>query len=83
MQASLPDTTTAPWIRFSTDILLWTGANIVDPPAGAPPLRQAFALTTSSSCNFKSPLLISLNTSSMVMSLARLAGGDGTSALFS
>ena len=59
-------------------------ANIVDPPAvRRPPLRQALALTTISSCNFKSPLLISLKTSSIVMSLARLAGGDGTSALFS
>ena len=37
MQASLPDCTTAPWIRSSTRDLLWIGRNMLDVWDGAPP----------------------------------------------
>jgi hypothetical protein len=36
-------------MRSATAALLLIGRNIADPPDGAPPLRQAFSLTTYSS----------------------------------
>ena len=47
---------------------------MVEPPDGAPPLRQAFSLTMNSSSGLSLPSLISSNTTSAVISLARLAG---------
>ena len=50
---------------------------------GAPPLRQAFSLTMNSSVGFSRPCLISFSTTSVVISLERLAGGTSMSAFFS
>src|ERR1035441_2297084 len=74
MQASLPDWMIMPCSRSSTGILLWIAANMVEPCEGAPPLRQAFSLTVYSSVRLMRPSLISWNTYSAVISLARLAG---------
>src|SRR5664279_1126109 len=74
MQASLPDWMIMPCSRSSTGILLWIAANMVEPCEGAPPLRQAFSLTVYSSVGLMRPSLISWNTNSAVISLARLAG---------
>src|SRR5450631_4563365 len=74
MQASLPDCTIMPCSRSSTEILLLIAANMVEPCDGAPPLRHAFSLTVYSSVSLMRPSLISWNTYSAVISLARLAG---------
>ena len=55
MQASLPEWITTPLSRSLTLILLWIAANMVEPPDGAPPLRQAFSLTTNSSSSLMLP----------------------------
>ncbi len=74
MQASLPDWMIMPRIRSLTGTRLLSAANIVEPPDGAPPLRQAFSLTGNSSVSLMRPCLISLKTYSAVISLDRLAG---------
>ncbi len=50
---------------------------------GAPPLRQALVLTLNSVVGLSRPVAISLNTTSAVISLERLAGGIRSSAPFS
>ena len=57
--------------------------NMLDVRDGAPPRRQALVLTMNSSVGLSRPCLISLNTTSAVISLDRLAGGMRSSALFS
>ena len=74
MQASLAESTMMPWMRSSTLTSLWIAANMVEPWDGAPPLRQAFSLILKVSSSLSRPCLISLNTYSSVISLARLAG---------
>src|SRR6202521_5543235 len=73
----------APCNRSSTEILLWIAANIVEPPAGAPPLRQAFSLTRYSSVNLTSPCLMAWKTTSAVISFIMLDGARNSSAFFS
>src|SRR4051795_11978403 len=58
-------------------------ANIVEPPAGAPPLRQAFSLTRYSSVSLMSPCLIARKTTSAVISFIMLDGARSSSAFFS
>src|SRR6476661_7827417 len=58
-------------------------ANIVDPPEGAPPLRQAFSLTRYSSVSLTSPCLMAWKTTSAVISFIMLDGAVNSSALFS
>ena len=41
MQASLPDCTVTPWMRSATLTIELSGANMAEPPDGAPPVRQA------------------------------------------
>src|SRR5262245_36427563 len=50
---------------------------------GAPPCRQAYSLTGNSLSRARRPCLIALNTSSAVISLARLDGAISSSAFFS
>src|SRR6202011_4662481 len=57
--------------------------NIVEPPAGAPPLRQAFSLTRYSSVNLTSPCLTAWKTTSAVISFIMLDGARNSSAFFS
>ena len=45
MQPSLADWTITPWIRSSSRMVDFSSANMVEPPDGAPPVRQAFSLT--------------------------------------
>src|SRR6266481_6909946 len=73
----------APCRRSSTGILLWMAANMVDPPDGAPPLRQAFSLTRYSSVNLTSPCLMAWKTNSAVISFIMLEGARNSSAFFS
>src|SRR5438445_6200839 len=82
MQPSLAACTVTPWIRSSRRIADLSLANIVDVPDGAPPLRQAFSLTTNVSSSLRRPDLMALKTTSMVISLAIEAGGIGLSASF-
>ena len=72
-----------PWMRSSTFTRLWIAAYMVEPREGAPPLRQAFSLMMTSSSSLRRPCLISLNTYSSVISLARLAGATSSSPFFS
>src|SRR5438105_7332581 len=58
-------------------------ANMVEPPAGAPPLRQAFSLTWYSSVGLISPCLRARKTTSAVMSFIMLDGARNSSAFFS
>ena len=83
MQASLPLWMMAPRSRSSTGTLLWIAANIVEPPEGAPPLRQAFSLTRYSSVSLTSPFLMALKTTSAVISFIMLEGARSSSAFFS
>ncbi len=83
MQASLPDCTITPCRRSITFTRLFSGANMVEPPDGAPPRRQAFSLMMNSVLRSRSPSLIWWRTSSTVISLARLAGEVSWSAAFS
>ena len=83
MQASLPDCTTAPWMRSSTRDLLWIGRNMLDVCDGAPPRRHAFSLVMYSVSSVMWPCLSSLKTISAVISLVMLEGGVGVSAYFS
>ena len=83
MQASLADWMMTPCRRSSTDTRLWIGMNMLDVCDGAPPVRQALVLTMNSSVGLSRPCLISLNTTSAVISLERLAGGTSSSAFFS
>ncbi len=83
MQASLPDWTTAPWIRSSTLTRLWIAANMLEVWDGAPPRRQASSLTRYSVSSLMVPFLSSLKTISEVISLAMLEGGVGVSPFFS
>ena len=53
---------------------------MVDVPDGAPPVRQAFSLTTNVSSSVMRPDLMALKTTSTVISLASEAGGIGLSA---
>ena len=80
MQASLPDWMMTPRSRSSTRTRLLIGANMLDVRDGAPPVRQALVLIRSSSSSFRRPCLSSLNTTSAVISLDRLAGGTSSSA---
>src|SRR6266850_4109606 len=73
----------APCRRSSTGILLWMAANMVDPPEGAPPLRQAFSLTRYSSVSLTSPCLMAWKTTSAVISFIMLDGALNSSAFFS
>src|SRR4029450_11685426 len=73
----------APCRRSSTAILLWMAANMVDPPEGAPPLRQAFSLTRYSSVSLTSPCLMAWKTTSAVISFIMLDGALSSSAFFS
>ena len=81
MQESLPDWMMTPRRRSSTLTRLLIGANMLEVRDGAPPVRQALVLTKSSSSSFRRPCLISLNTTSAVISLERLAGATSSSAL--
>src|SRR5215217_8158924 len=83
MQASLPLWMMAPRRRSSTETLLWMAANMVGPPEGAPPLRQAFSLMRYSSVSLTSPFLRALNTTSAVISFIMLEGARSSSAFFS
>ncbi len=56
---------------------------MVEPPAGAPPLRQAFSLIRYSSVSLTSPFLMALNTTSAVISFIMLDGARNSSAFFS
>src|ERR1700733_797701 len=58
-------------------------ANMVEPPAGAPPLRQAFSLTGYSSVSLTSPCRIAWKTTSAVISFIMLDGALNSSAFFS
>src|SRR5271169_1088659 len=73
----------APCRRSSTEILLLIAANMVEPPAGAPPFRQAFSLTRNSSVNLRSPCLMARKTTSAVISFIILDGARNSSAFFS
>src|SRR5207248_7640958 len=83
MQESLPLWMIAPCSRSSTDTLLLRMANMVEPPAGAPPLRQAFSLIRYSSVSFTLPSLMALKTTSTVISFIMLDGARNSSAFFS
>src|SRR6476659_1893036 len=83
MQESLPLWMIAPCSRSSTDTLLLRMANMVEPPAGAPPLRQAFSLIRYSSVSLILPSLMALKTTSTVISFIMLEGARNSSALFS
>ena len=83
MQESLPLWMMAPCRRSSTETLLLRAANIVEPPAGAPPLRQAFSLMRYSSVSLTLPFLMALNTTSAVISFIMLDGARSSSAFFS
>ena len=56
---------------------------MVELPAGAPPLRQAFSLTRYSSVSLMSPCLMAWNTTSAVISFIMLDGARSSSAFFS
>src|ERR1700744_5986665 len=58
-------------------------ANMVDPPAGAPPLRQAYSLTRYSSVSLTSPCVMAWKTTSAVISFIMLDGALNSSAFFS
>src|SRR3954454_18929079 len=58
-------------------------ANIVEPPEGAPPFRQAFSLTRYSSVNLTLPCLMAWKTTSAVISFNMLDGARNSSAFFS
>src|SRR6266852_6971619 len=73
----------APCRRSSTETLLWMAANMVDPPEGAPPLRQAFSLIRYSSVSLTSPCLMAWKTTSAVISFIMLDGARNSSAFFS
>jgi hypothetical protein len=83
MQASLPLWMMAPCRRSSTETLLLMAANIVEPPEGAPPLRQAFSLMRYSSVSLMSPCVMAWNTTSAVISFIMLEGARNSSAFFS
>ena len=83
MQASLPLWMIAPCRRSSTETLLLRMANIVEPPDGAPPLRQAFSLIRYSSVSLTLPFLMALKTTSAVISFIMLEGARSSSAFFS
>src|SRR5437899_2655936 len=83
MQESLPLWMIAPCSRSSTDTLLLRMANMVEPPAGAPPLRQAFSLIRYSSVSLILPSLMALKTTSTVISFIMLDGARNSSAFFS
>src|SRR5262245_18430185 len=59
------------------------GMNMLEVCDGAPPRRQALVLTMNSVVGWRRPCLISLNTTSCVINLDRLAGGMRSSAAFS
>ena len=83
MQESLPLETARPRSRSSTLIWLFSAANIVELPAGAPPVRQANSLTLYSSVSLIVPFLSSLKTTSAVISFCMLDGAISWSAFFS
>ena len=56
---------------------------MVEPPAGAPPLRQAFSLIRYSSVSLTLPSLRALKTTSTVISFIMLDGARNSSAFFS
>src|ERR1700752_4214685 len=58
-------------------------ANMVEPPAGAPPLRQAYSLTRYSSVSLTSPWVMACNTTSAVISFIMLDGALNSSEFFS
>src|SRR6185295_18903541 len=75
MQPSLADWTIAARNRSLTLITEPSLANMVEPPDGAPPFRQAFSLTLNVSSILSLPLLMVSKTTATVINLARLAGG--------
>src|SRR5450432_1988515 len=83
MQESLTLWMIAPCSRSSTETLLLSAANMVEPPAGAPPRRQAFSLMRYSSVSLMSPCLMAWNTTSAVTSFIMLEGARNSSAFFS
>jgi hypothetical protein len=83
MAASLPDWTMTPSRRSSTDTALPSRANMEEPPDRAPPAVHASREMSKSWSACTSPSAIALKTSSTVMSFARLAGWNGSSAAFS
>src|SRR6202034_4125202 len=56
---------------------------MVEPPAGAPPRRQAFSLTGDSSVSLTSPCWMAWKTTSAVISFIMLDGALNSSAFFS
>src|ERR1700731_3559256 len=58
-------------------------ANMVEPPAGAPPLRHAYSLTRYSSVSLTSPCVMARKTTSAVISFIMLDGALNSSAFFS
>src|SRR5262249_56072320 len=82
-EAWVADWMMAPCKRSSTDTLVWIGMNMLEVCEGAPPRRHALVLTINSVVGLSRSCLISLNTTSCVINLDRLAGGMRSSAAFS
>ena len=80
---SLAFITVTPRSKSSTRTRLWIAANIVGPPEGAPPRRQAFSLMTYSSDSLISPRASLSNTTTSVIRCCMLDGAVGWSAFFS
>jgi hypothetical protein len=78
--ASLATTIVMPRMRSRTVTWVFGRANMVVVRAGAPPVRHAFSESLNGADGASQPRLISLNTTESVISLARLAGGNGASA---
>ena len=83
MQESLPLWISAPRRRSSTLTLLLIAANMVEPPDGAPPFRQAYSLMRYSSVGLMSPFFSALKTTSAVISFIMLEGARSSSGFFS
>ncbi len=83
MVASLPDGMMAPRSRSLTLIELFSAANMVAPPEGAPPRRQAYSETLNSVSGDSRPSVISRKITARLISLAMLPGALGVSAAFS
>ena len=71
-----------PQSRSRRPIVLPISANMVEPPEGAPPVRQAFSETTKASSKSSRPWRISSAMTSAVMILAIEAGTISSSAFF-
>jgi hypothetical protein len=79
----LPDWTIIPCRISESFTLLFTWANMVDPPETPPPLRQAFSEMPISLSSVNRPCAISSKATRTVAILARLAGTIRSSAAFS